>query len=205
MATHPPLTLIFVSNNENKFAEIESEFKEANMNMIYKKEDIREIQSSDMVEIVRKKVLDAFKKVSRPVFVEHTCWHINAWEKLPGCSTQLYWDTLKGDKICNLLKHVDDKSAFAKSIIGYCDGKNIYVDFKGRLNGEIADKPQDGKFEWGTIFIPEGQPGGKKEVYSNLDIETLNTISHRVLAVKKFINHLNGTDVRRPYDAKDTV
>jgi XTP/dITP diphosphohydrolase len=48
------------------------------------------------------------------------------------------------------------QGATAKSVIGYCDGKKVYL-FTGETRGSISQSGRgDYKFQWDPIFIPDG-------------------------------------------------
>lgn len=175
-------TLIFISQNPFKFEELEPMFDEHGLNVLYVERYIKEIQSDNLTEIVREKTLDAFREVGRPVLVDHTGLYIENWNGMPGGLTQLFWNSL-GSRICNMLPDSKHRRAKAKTIIGYCDGKNLFIEFEGVLDGTIALEPHDGRsFQWGTIFIPNGFD----KAYSELTIPKINQISHRSHAFKSF-------------------
>lgn len=175
--------VLFVSQNPFKYEELAPLFQASDIEVIYIKKAIKEIQSDDLKEIIKQKTLSAFQEFGRPVLVEHTGLFINAWGGMPGGLTQLFWDTLGGEKICHMLSNFADRSALAKTVMGFCDGRQLFLDFEGSLKGFIADKPHGGReFQWGTIFIPDGHP----KAYSELEVAQLNLISHRANAFKQF-------------------
>ena len=177
--------LIFVSKNNYKCKEILFLFNQEGMPFERVNKKIKEIQSNDMKEIVKQKVLEAFQLVGRPVFVEHSGLFIDAWEGMPGGLTQLFWEKIGPEKICSMLSD-EPRSAEARTIIGYCDGKCI-KSFEGSMEGIIAEKPDDKQeFEWHAIFIPKG----REETYSKMDVPDINTISQRSIAFKEFFKYL---------------
>lgn len=177
--------LIFVSNNESKWIEIESLFKERSISVEHVNKAIKEIQSDDLEVIITHKILEAFQLVGRRVFVEHSGLFIKEWEDMPGGLTQLFWENIGPEKICSMLSD-EPRIATAKTIIGYCDGKCI-KSFEGSIEGTIAAKPDDEQtFQWHAIFIPEG----RKKTYSKMDLTMINDISQRSKAFKMFFKHL---------------
>lgn len=182
MSAYP---LLFVSQNPFKYEELSPLFQISGIEVIYVQKAIKEIQSNDLKEIIRQKTLSAFQEFGRPVLVEHTGLFIKEWGGMPGGLTQLFWDTLGGEKICRMLYSFADRSAIASTIMGFCDGRQLFVeDFEGSLKGMIAEKPHEGReFQWGSIFIPNGY----NEAYSELEITQINLISHRAEAFGRFL------------------
>ncbi|ELY4529298.1 non-canonical purine NTP pyrophosphatase [Cronobacter sakazakii] len=146
---------------------------------------IEEIQSKNTRSLVRDKLLKAFEQIGRPVFVEHTGLYIKSLNELPGGLTQIFWDDLEAEGFISLLSFSHDKTAIAKTVIGYCDGKKIHF-FEGEVEGSISSEPLGNReFQWDCIFIPNGfdktfaEMGDKK-----------NEISMRKLALDKLSLHL---------------
>lgn len=175
----------FVSRNKFKYEEINELFIKNDLEINYFELAIEELQSDDIKKIILNKTLDAYNKIKRPVIVEHTGLYIKSLNNFPGGLTQLFWDKLQGDKICKMVDSLPDRTAFARTIIGFCDGKNIFTEFEGELEGSISSYPKGGReFQWGTIFLPKNY----EDTYSLIEIDELNTFSHRFKAFKKFID-----------------
>jgi len=108
----------FVSSNEHKIAEVQCILDAAGVSIVPSSLKIEEIQTEDVHKLVRDKVLKAFYKIGRPVFVEHTGLFIESINKLPGGLTQIFWDNLKGDRFCELFGSLNNTNITAKTIIG---------------------------------------------------------------------------------------
>ncbi len=128
--------------------------KEVMKVMIYSSNiDIKEIQSEDVKKIVKDKATKAFKKIGKPLIVEHTGLFFKDLSGYPGGLTQIFWDSLKGEKVVELFA---GQKVTAKTMICFCDGKKFNY-FTGEVKGKIAtDVRGDSKFQWDTVFIPEG-------------------------------------------------
>jgi len=173
----------FVTNNEQKLKEVQSLLTQAKV--VATKLKIEEIQTDDVEKLVRDKLLKAFKKVSRPVFVEHTGLYVSSLNNFPGGLTQIFWDKLEADRFSELLGKHNDTSAVAKTTIGYCDGKKIFF-FHGEVIGKISPEPKgDRTFQWDCIFIPDGED----KTFAELG-EKKNDISMRRIAFDAFNKHL---------------
>ena len=176
-------SITFVSQNEDKYKELKPLFDENDIDVRFINDAIKEIQSDNLAEIIKEKTLVAFRRVARPVLVDHAGLFVKAWGEMPGGLTQLFWDKLLGEKICKMLSVFSDKSAVAKAALGFCDGKRLFLKSQGALEGRIADRPRGGGFQWGSIFLPKGYT----KVYSELEIDERNKISHRASAFAAFL------------------
>ena len=171
----------FVSNNDFKVNEVKKILAEAGVKVIETKYSINGIQTENVNELVKDKLLKAFKKVGRPVFVEHTGLYIDSLNGFPGGLTQMFWDKLEADKFSSLLGQGDNPSLVAKTTIGYCDSKKMYF-FEGEIKGRISPEPRgDRGFQWDCVFIPEGET----ETFAEMG-DRKNDISMRKIAFDKF-------------------
>lgn len=169
----------FVTNNDNKLKEVQELLSEDII--IPAKLKIEEIQTDNVEKLVKDKLLKAFKKVGRPVFVEHTGLYIESLNGFPGGLTQEFWDKLKEDRFANLLGSLENTKATAKTTIGYCDGKKIHF-FDGEVSGKIPPAPRGNtEFQWDCVFIPNGF----EHTFAELG-EKKNEISMRKIAFDKF-------------------
>jgi non-canonical purine NTP pyrophosphatase (RdgB/HAM1 family) len=117
--------------------------------------DLDEIQSLDLKEVVRHKMLQAHKQVQKPVLVEDVALECKALGKLPGTFVRWFLEELTLQHLCSLLDG-KDRSATARCMFGYYDGKEERY-FEGALQGTIPEKPAgSGGYGWDPIFIPQG-------------------------------------------------
>jgi Xanthosine triphosphate pyrophosphatase len=115
------------------------------------------------------------------VFVEHTGLYINSLNEFPGGLTQIFWDKLQADKFSELLGRGHDTNVVAKTIIGYCDSRKIYL-FEGAIKGTISKEPKGNRdFQWDCIFIPDGFT----ETFAEMG-DKKNEISMRRIAFDQF-------------------
>ena len=174
--------IIFVSNNEEKIAEVKKILEGTNVKVIGIKCKINEMQTENVDELVKDKLLKAFEKVGRPVFVDHTCLYIDSLNGLPGGLTQIFWEKLeKENNFFELFGNLENRSLTAKTVIAYCDNEKIHI-FEGTIDGEIARCPKgDKKFQWDCAFVPNGY----EETFAQMG-EKKNGISMRKKAFDKF-------------------
>lgn len=184
------MKLYFVSNNQHKIDEV-VEYLSQSIEIAGFQKKLEELQSDSLEIIVRHKALDAYKKIHRPLIVEHTGLYISGLGDLPGGFTQLFWDKLQADKFCEYF--YERGTVTAVSMIGFCDGKQIKI-YKGSVTGDIVKAPRGNRsFQWDCVFQPNG---------SNLTFAEMGDIkkqhSMRIEALKKLKDDL-GADyhVRR--------
>lgn len=179
--------LRFLSGNKFKVEEVRAIMSKINIGIIPVDHKISELQTIDVSDLVHDKCIQAFQKVNRPIFVEHTSLHISSLHGFPGGLTQIFWDTLKADKVAEIFGNMADPSVKATTRIAYCDGKKMHQ-FEGEVHGKISAEPcGDRAFQWDCIFIPDGESLTFAEMG-----ERKNDISMRRRALERFADFLNG-------------
>jgi XTP/dITP diphosphohydrolase len=177
--------LRFLSGNQHKISEVKAILSKIDIEVISVDHRINEIQTIDVPALVRDKCIKAFYKVSRPIFVEHTSLHISSLNGFPGGLTQVFWDTLKADKVAEMFGRTSDPSVKASTRIAFCDGKRVHQ-FEGEVSGKIAPEPRGSRdFQWDCIFIPDGE----SETFAEMG-ERKNEISMRKRALEVFCSFL---------------
>ena len=182
------MSIRFISANSFKIAEVRKILEPVGVNITPVELDIRELQTNDVNELVRDKCLKAFHKVKRPLFVEHTGLEIEALNGFPSGLTQLFWDTIKADRVSQLFGCGTNTKVVAKTTICFCDGKKLHI-FDGSVDGFISHAPRGSRlFQWDCVFIPSGY----EQTFAEMG-ERKNEISMRRLALEKFGDYLSGS------------
>ncbi|MDR2063649.1 MAG: RdgB/HAM1 family non-canonical purine NTP pyrophosphatase [Candidatus Nomurabacteria bacterium] len=142
--------------------------------------DLPEIQSTNVVEVVREKAKVAYEKLQRPVIVDDTGLTIKAWKNLPGALIKWFLQNVGDHGIVEMLGD-KQRDALVTTAIGYCDENGVRI-FTGEVAGKISDKPR-GKngFGYDTIFIP----GDSDLTYAEMTDDEKNKTSMRAMAVAK--------------------
>lgn len=175
----------FLSSNPYKIAEVEAILAPLGVMVVPSQVKIDEIQTDDVQKLVRDKVLKAFAKIGRPVFVEHTGLHLSALNGLPGGLTQVFWDALRADAFVNLVKNLANRDVTARTVIGFCDGRRVHL-FEGEVKGTVPDAPSGPRdFQWDCTFVPAGHTSTFADMGA-----VKNTISMRRNALDKFAEYL---------------
>jgi XTP/dITP diphosphohydrolase len=184
----------FLTKNSHKFAELEQLLDPAEYVLIRDATEIHELQSEDLEALVRDKVLRAFKLIGHPLIVDHTGLAFALLNGFPAGLTSVFYEKLGNDGIASLIGKSANQNVTAVTVIGYCDGRRVYS-FRGEARGTVADSPRgNSKFQWDTIFIPEGYD----RTYAELGQETKNEISMRRRAFDRFAAFLKERKHARP-------
>ncbi len=156
--------------------------------------DLPEIQSVKVKEVVRAKLMEAYKQEAIPVMVEDTGLYLEAWNQFPGALIKWMIDTTGLRGICRMLDGFASRKAVAKTIIGIYDGASEPQFFEGIVAGEIADhprpEPSEDDFGWDLIFIPEGSSNREKRTFGEMTLEEKNEYSMRNKAIQALLAYL---------------
>lgn len=126
------------------------------------------------------------------VFADDSGLEVDALNGAPGVYSARYAGEPKNDeannkKLLSELKTQTKRNAQFKTVIAFIN-KNTSKQFEGIIKGTIVYEPRGNNgFGYDPLFIPQGL----RSTFAELDLETKNSISHRALAVKKLIVHLN--------------
>lgn len=177
--------LLFVSKNAFKHAEAVSILAPLGVTVVPDHSAIQELQTADTDALVRDKATKAFSKLGRPLFVEHTGLYLDMLNGLPGGLTEVFWETLKKDRVSELFAS-DKEAVHAVTHIGYVDGRRIHV-FRGEVVGRIVPPRVDHGFQWDCVFKPDGYD----KTFSEMG-ELKNQVSMRRKALERLREHLAG-------------
>ena len=173
----------FVTGNKNKFKEVREIFKPLKIKQA--SIHIDEIQSFNLNEICKAKVLQAYSRLKKPLFVEDVSLEINALNKFPGPFIKWVEETISNKGILKLLEGKTNRKAIAKAMVCFYDGKRLRF-FQGILKGKIALKEKGKGWGFDPIFIPNG----KNKTIAELGYKWKNKNSHRFKAhsaLKKYL------------------
>ena len=178
----------FLSNNKFKIKEVTSILEEYDIEVLPLSAKIEELQTNDVTHLVKDKALKAYKKIGRPLIVEHTGLYLENINNLPGGLTQIVWDSLLAEKFANIFGSNNHSSkAKAVTVVCYVDGKRFHF-YKGEITGYIIDSPRGNKdFQWDCVFIPEG----KDVTFAEMGEAEKNSMSMRKKALIDFANDFN--------------
>ena len=172
--------LFFVSSNNHKFTEAQRILSNLGLEVSLFKTTLEEIQSNSLGEIAKRKALDAYSKVQKPVIIEDDGLFIDSLDGFPGPYSSYAYDTIGNKGIMNLLEKIESRNAKFVAIIAYCNGVDDVQLFESSIPGKISLSIEDGGWGYDPIFIPDGE----SKTYAN--VSDKDKFSHRSASLKKF-------------------
>ena len=120
--------------------------------------DTPEIQADDVTEVAKYSAKWAAEKLNIPVLKNDTGLFVNALKGFPGVYTHYATDTIGETGLLKLLEESNDRSAYFKESIAYCEPGKDPVIFEGITKGRI-DTKKSGTYgmTWDSVFIPESE------------------------------------------------
>ena len=194
-------TIYFVTSNEHKIAEAKAIAKKLAPFVEIRPYSLHlEEPRGTFEEISKAKARQAFKVLKAPLFVEDAGIIIDAFSKkhqCPGPYSRWVYETFGLEGVLGALekkgaKTKEERGARFISVITYTEDGETFHQFKGTLEGYIADDiytPPEGQWQgmfYDKIFIPEGY----SKTISMLGEEIKNEISHRRKALESFLRWL---------------
>ena len=191
------MKLIFATNNLHKLKEIRSNLPKNYIISGLREagifEEIPETQDSIEGNAVEKAKF-IYEKYSLPCFADDTGLEVKALGGRPGVYSARYAgeDGNSKNNIVKLLKeleNIDDRIARFRTVIAYISN-GVLKTFEGCVQGIITNQVQ-GKngFGYDPVFIPRGFI----KTFAEMPLREKNKISHRSIALQKFIAYLNST------------
>ena len=189
--------LLFFSGNQDKIIEIKKIFKNRNKKILslndFPKVKMPKETGREFVVNAKIKSLYGFKQFRIPCFADDSGICISALNNKPGIHSKRFFEKFQNKK--ELFKYIIKKvyiskntSAYFTTIICFTLKIGQYVIFEGKILGNIAEIPRGSNgFGYDPLFIPIGH----KKTLAEMGNKEKNTISHRSLAINKFINFLS--------------
>ncbi len=136
-----------------------------------------EIQSDDLVEIAIFSLREVINLVNeRPLVVEDAGLFIPALKGFPGPYSSFVYKTIGCQGILKLMKDIDDRRAYFKSVVVYYDDDVGMKVFEGTVWGRIATEIRGSQgFGFDPIFVPEGS----NKTFAEMGPEEKTKYSHR--------------------------
>lgn len=115
-----------------------------------------EIQADDVIEVAKYSAKWASEKLKCATIKNDSGLFVEALNGFPGVYTHYVDDTLGEDGLLKLMEGIENRNAYFKEAIAYCEYGHDPVVFVGITKGKIA-KEKSGTYgwSWDFIFIPE--------------------------------------------------
>lgn len=188
--------ILFFSNNSNKFNEARKLLLNKKIKLMSPLDFniITEPKENGLSFSENAKIKSSFgyKKIKIPCFADDSGICIEALNWKPNIYSKRFIDSFdnKTDCLQHIIKEVKKSAknkAFFETSICYTIKENYHIVFKGRVDGTISDDILGNKgFGYDPIFIPNGFT----KTFGQLKTNEKNLISHRSIALNKFLNFL---------------
>lgn len=174
--------IVFVTGNKGKFAEVRDILRAFEIEAIQDKDGYPELQEDELEPIAAYGAEYVANKLNMPVMVDDSGIFIKALNGFPGPYSRFVEDKLGNPRVLKMMKGEEDRTAYFKTVIGYCEPGQKPLVFPGIVEGKIAfeERGREG-FGYDPIFEYEGLTFGELG-----DIEK-NKVSHRRRAIDKFL------------------
>ncbi|RXG34033.1 XTP/dITP diphosphatase [Methanohalophilus sp. WG1-DM] len=174
--------IVFVTGNSGKFREIKAILGQRGIEVLQNTDGYPELQEDDLEPIAAEGARWACEKLGMPVMVDDSGLFIDALNGFPGPYSAFVEDKLGNPKVLKLMEDEENRSAYFKSVIGYCEPGKEPLTFTGTVEGNIAyEEKGEGGFGYDPIFLYGARTFGE------MGDEEKNKVSHRKRAVDRFV------------------
>ena len=151
-------TITYVTCNWAKIESAKHALEQLGFEVDNIKMETPEIQAEDVIEVSKYSAKWAAEKLNKPVLKNDSGLFVNALKGFPGVYTHYAYDTIGEDGLLKLMDVLEDRTAYFKESIAYCEPGKEPVVFEGITKGKI-DIKKSGTYgwSWDFIFIPEGE------------------------------------------------
>lgn len=148
--------------------------------------DLPEVQSLDLVEVLRFKAREAWLRTRQPVVVDETGLEFAGMNGFPGPLIKWLLESVGAEGLSRTALAFDDDRATARCGLLWFDGERE-VRGEGAVTGQLVLPPRG---DDGFGFDPVFQPDGGELTYAEMSSEEKNRTSHRYLAWTDLLGNL---------------
>lgn len=189
------MKIVFATSNENKVNEIKKllpkNIEIASLKEINYTEEIEETGKT-LEENSLLKAQTIYNIYKEPVLAEDTGLEVDALNNEPGVFSARYagTDCNSENNIDLLLKNLENKEnrkAQFRTVATFIEKDALHI-YEGVVRGEITNTRKGEKgFGYDAVFIP----AGFNKTFAEMTVNEKNIISHRGIAIKKFLQYVN--------------
>jgi XTP/dITP diphosphohydrolase len=148
--------------------------------------DLPEIQSLDLITVLRAKGEEASHRLGRPLIVEETGLELDAMAGFPGPLVKWMLEAVGAEGIARAALALGDDRVTARCALLLLEPEREVVAV-GETHGRVALPPRgDGGFGWDPVFVPDGE----NRTYAELSPEEKDRLSHRGRAWRELVEQL---------------
>lgn len=151
-------TITYVTGNWAKIASAKQALEPLGFEIDNVKMETPEIQADDVNEVAIYSAKWASEKLNKPVLKNDSGLFVEGLKGFPGVYTHYADDTIGEDGLLKLMEGMENRKAYFKESIAYCEPGKEPVVFEGITRGTIAtEKSGTYGWSWDFIFIPDGE------------------------------------------------
>ncbi len=152
--------------------------------------DLPEIQSLDLIEILRGKADEAWRQIGRPLVIEDVSLELSAFNGFPGPLVKWMLQAVGAEGLARAAHTLGDAHALARCGLFYRDAEQA-VAAEGLTEGELI-LPGRGAhgFGWDPVFLPRGET----RTFAELTGKEKDAVSHRGKAWRELMRRLGKAD-----------
>jgi len=194
------MQLIFASKNEHKVAEIRAllptGWQLLGLNDIGEMPDVEETGTTLEANALLK-AQTVFSYTGLACFADDSGLEVDALQGKPGVLSARYAgpeknDRKNGEKLLKDMAEHTQRGAQFRTVIALVTASDKHC-FEGVVKGNILHEFRgDMGFGYDPLFVPEGWD----KTFAQVPMEVKNSVSHRALALRKFVAFLNNVEKR---------
>jgi XTP/dITP diphosphohydrolase len=151
-------TITYVTGNIAKIESAKNALTPLGFEIDNVKMETPEIQANDVEEVSKYSAKWASEKLNKPVLKNDSGLFVNGLKGFPGVYTRYAEETIDVDGLLKLMEGLEDRTAYFKESIAYCEPGEEPVVFVGLTKGRIDTKKSGTNgWSWDYVFIPEGE------------------------------------------------
>jgi XTP/dITP diphosphohydrolase len=182
----PPLPYVLVTGNPGKIAEAR---RLAGPGLAAIEVDLPEIQSLDLLEVLRHKGEEAWRRLHRPLVVEEAGLDLDALGGFPGPLVKWMLASVGAPGVARVALALANPRAVARAALYYRDPQRTLI-AAGATAGNLVLPPRgEHGFGWDPVFLPDGAD----RTFGELTGPEKDALSHRGRAWRNLLARLAAT------------
>ena len=181
----------FVTGNQGKVNEIRRWLEPYGFGVVMDNDRFVEVQADTLETVIIEGMGELLERRGRDEWFmkDDSGLFIDSLGGFPGVYSAYVQRTIGNGGILTLMENVKDRRAVFRTVIGLnVPDKGLSV-FRGECRGTISVRERgDMGFGYDPIFIPDG----RKETFAEMSTDEKNMMSHRIDAVRKMREFLEG-------------
>ncbi len=186
--TQPAPPYVLVTGNRGKLEEAR---RIAGPGLTAVAVDLPEIQSLDLLEVLRHKGDEAWRRLGRPLVVEEAGFDMEALGGFPGPLVKWMLDAAGAEAMARTGLALGNPRAVARCLLYYRDAARTLI-AQGAAAGTLVLPPRGSAgFGWDPVFVPDGHD----LTFGELSGEQKDRLSHRGQAWRDLLDQLGRPQV----------